>query len=448
MRPSRWAATFILAICALVALGAVGECNNDQGFGLENNASGAYFKPNWTPDGAHIVFDRYVVDVGGTNLRSIVPDSQMGGEFDLQTSTSVSRVEPMVAYTTLRHGNGIPVFRSYSWDIVTSALDGSSYERLTSEGSREVSPIWSPDSARIAFFSDRHTQFWGQFNLFVMDRDGSNVRNLTRHLEVVNEPVVWSPAGERIAFWVKEMKRETDGIEYPYDNVLHVIDSDGSNMQIVNRTASHVAWSPDGQHLAFVEKFTYDATEDTPIIVIASVIGEPSGRAIMIDPPPELPGEYITRAGALTWSADGTGILFVTCHDPGDSRVHSFNADSRVYSLNADESASLQLVGRWLEIDRCPITPGYGMAWSPDRSMIAVWTDQEWQTFARLAHNPEIFVISPDGTNYRELVVRGSDWEPIAANAKRQQFTDDVSACSQGFVVPGGSLYEGLVRDC
>ena len=433
MKSGEYISVALIALVALVGLGSVGECNNARTFEWERSGSNEVNMPNWTPDGAHIVFDRYVVDVEGTSLRSIVPDSQMGGEFDLQASTNVSPVEPMAAYTTLRHGNGIPGIRTYSWDIVTSALDGSSYERLTSEESREVSPIWSPDGARIAFFSDGDTEFSGRFNLFVMDGDGSNVRNLTPSIEVAADPVAWSPAGDRIAFWVKEMKEESDGIEYPYDHVLHIIDADGANMRTLNTTGNPLAWSPDGRQLAFMPERRRNDHEIPRTIVVVNVDEELQARTITVDPPPELPGEDITDAGALTWSEDGSNILFLTCH--------SNPSEIRAYSVSATGPTTFSLIGRLHEIAIC--ISHEQVAWSPDRSLIAIWKNDRGSYV-----DDKIFVVSPDGSRYGELAVRGEDGRWLAANAISPSLAKDISACSEGFVVPIGDIYAGLVGDC
>ena len=433
LRLGKWIPVAIMALVAVVGLGSVGECNNTRTFEWERSASNGVFVPNWTPDGAQVVFGRHVVDVEGTKLHSVVPGSKAGGEFDLQASTNVSPVESRVAYTTLRHGNGIPGFRSYSWDIVSSALDGSSYERLTSEESREISPIWSPDGARIAFFSDRDMEIRGKHNVFVMDRDGSNIRNLTPSIEVATDPVVWSPAGDRIAFWVKEMKEETDGKEYPYDHMLHIIDADGSNMRTLDTTGNPLAWSPDGRQLAFMPERRRNDHESPRTIVVANVYGEPQARTIIVYPPPKLPGEDITDAGALTWSTDGSDILFVACH--------SNPSELRTYSVSATGPASFSLLGRWHAPAKC--ISHEQVAWSPDRSLIAVWEDDSgWYV------DHKIFVIYADGSKYRELAVRGEDGRWLAANAESPSLTEDISACSEGFVVPSGDLYSGLVRDC
>ena len=414
-------------------LGSVGECAGDREVDPELSASRPYSTPAWTPDGTQVVFDRYVVDVDGINLRSIVPDSQLGGRFDRQSSTNVSPAEPVAAYTTLRHGNGFPGARVHSWDIVSTGLDGTSYERLTSEDSRDISPIWSPDGGQIAFFSDRDLEWRVGYNLFVMDRDGSNVRNLTPSIDVATDPVIWSPNGDRIAFWVKEMKKETDGLEYPYDHMLHIIDADGSNMRTLNTTGNPFAWSPDGKQLAFMPERRRHDDESPRTIVVSNVDGESDMKTITVDPPLILPGESIENAGALVWSEDGSDILLVTCHsDPSEMRT---------YSIDATGPAAFSLIGRWHVPANC-ISHGQ-VSWSPDRSLIAVWED-----FSQHHTEHRIFVISPDGSRYRELAVRGQDGNWIAANAESPSLAIDISACSKGVVVPSGDLYSGLVRDC
>ena len=422
-----------MALLALLGLGSVGECAGDREAGPELSASRPYFRPSWTPDGAQVVFDRQVVNVEGTNLRSIVPDSQVGGRFDRQSSTNVSPTEPMVVYTTLRHGNGFPGAKVHSWDIVSSALDGSSYERLTSEDSRDITPIWSPDGGQIAFLSDQDIEWGIAYNLFTMNRDGSNLRNLTPSIDVATDPVVWSPAGDRIAFWVKEMKEETDGKEYPYDHVVHVIDADGSNMRTLDTSGNPLAWSPDGLQLAFMPEHRRNDYESPRTIVVANVDGEPELRTITVDPPREVSGENITDAGALTWSEDGSDILFVSCHSNPN--------ELRTYSVNATGPATYSLIGRWYAPAEC--ISHEQVAWSPDRSLIAVWEDD-----SRWHFDHKLFVIYPDGTGYQELAIRDEDGRWIAANAQSPSLAEDISACSEGFVVPRGDLYVGLVRDC
>ena len=77
------------------------------------------------------------------------------------------------------------------WSV---ALDAAAPRQITTEG-RNTSPRFSPDSKHIAFLSSRggSTQIW------IMDPDGGNPRQLTRLSSEADEPV-WSPDGKNLVF--------------------------------------------------------------------------------------------------------------------------------------------------------------------------------------------------------------------------------------------------------
>jgi TolB protein len=56
-------------------------------------------------------------------------------------------------------------------------------------------PAWSPDGKQIAFTSNRD----GNYEIYLMNADGSGQRNFTRHKSQDNF-AAWSPDGKRIAF--------------------------------------------------------------------------------------------------------------------------------------------------------------------------------------------------------------------------------------------------------
>jgi TolB protein len=75
---------------------------------------------------------------------------------------------------------------------------------------------WSPDGAQIAFYSDHD----GDFDIYLMNRDGSHLRALTHNTFIDSQPV-WSPDGRRIAF-----------VAYPGgQSEIYVVDADGSNLR-------------------------------------------------------------------------------------------------------------------------------------------------------------------------------------------------------------------------
>jgi TolB protein len=93
-------------------------------------------------------------------------------------------------------------------------------------------PVFSPDGTKICFMSDRD----GQFELYSMNRDGSNVRRLTTNQADDGTPT-WSPTGTQIAFTSNRSGRAQ----------IWLMDADGSNPRRItfNDTwADRATWSP------------------------------------------------------------------------------------------------------------------------------------------------------------------------------------------------------------
>lgn len=132
---------------------------------------------------------------------------------------------------------------SPSGDDAETTEPGSHQEPATRTPVQEVSgdrgPRWSPDGGRIAFVSDRN----GTWDIWVMDAEGSDPRNLTDSPASDMNPR-WSPDGSRIAF-----KSDRTGT-----HEIWVMDADGSDPRRVTDAPGsevQIQWSPDGRWLAF-----------------------------------------------------------------------------------------------------------------------------------------------------------------------------------------------------
>jgi tricorn protease-like protein len=80
-------------------------------------------------------------------------------------------------------------------DLYTVSLNGGSATALTQDFAWNIHPAVSPDGKQIAFISDRG----GISNLWVMDIDGKNLKQLsTEKTNLIHSPK-WQPDGQYIA---------------------------------------------------------------------------------------------------------------------------------------------------------------------------------------------------------------------------------------------------------
>ena len=81
----------------------------------------------------------------------------------------VVEAQAQIAFMSHRDGN---------WDIYVMDADGGNQRNLSNNDFDEWGPSWSPDGKRIVFASIRGG---GNMDIYVMDADGGNQRNLSNN---------------------------------------------------------------------------------------------------------------------------------------------------------------------------------------------------------------------------------------------------------------------------
>lgn len=187
--------------------------------------------------------------------KRVVLHTRIGGnaELILLDLAEPSNLNEFSSMKRLTFGQGADFFSAWSPDetkiafygwrtgnaqIFVMDADGTSVRNLSNNEARESDPTWSV-KGEITFESNVS----GNADVWVMNGDGSGRRNLTDH-PAEDSWGAWSPDGEQIVF-----SSDRDG-----DHDLYIMNRDGSGVrQITNApgTDHWPRWAPDGSFIAF-----------------------------------------------------------------------------------------------------------------------------------------------------------------------------------------------------
>jgi imidazolonepropionase-like amidohydrolase/Tol biopolymer transport system component len=246
-------------------------------------------------------------------------------------------------------------------DIYTIPVAGGEAKALTHGIAWDMQPRFSPNGKWIAFTSDRA----GGDNIWIMNRDGSDPKQVTKEdFRLVNSPG-WTPDSEFIV--VRKHFSSTRSLGAGEMWLYHR--SGGEGLQLTKRPneqkdAGEPAFSPDGRYLYFSQDttpgviFQYDKDSNKQIYVIQRFDRE-SGET----------EAYITGPGGAirpTPSHNGKYLAF----------IRRVRAKSVLY-LDHIDSGEEEMLHDGMERDMQEAWAIHGvypaMSWTPDDSAIVFW---------------------------------------------------------------------------
>ena len=298
----------------------------------------------WSADGQWITFQstregrtcdqQYVMKADGSQLTRVsdgrgkttcgwfFPDGKrlFFGSSTAHDSTCPPRPDPSKGY----------VWPLDKYDIFTVNRDGSNLERLTNYNVYTAEGVLSPDGKKIVFTSLKD----GDLDIYTMNVDGTDVRRLTNSVGYDGGPW-WSPDGKRIVYRAHHPKDSAEiaaykgllaqGLIRPSKVELYVMNADGSdNRQITAVGGANFgpSWTPDGRKIIFASNFVAPRSGNFELYLVdaaASMAGPDKLEQITFSP---------TFDGFPMFSPDGKTLIFASNrHGDKPNETNLFIAD-------------------------------------------------------------------------------------------------------------------------
>lgn len=165
-----------------------------------------------SPDGSKVIFtstrdgdlELYVMDADGSNVRRLTHEEGYDGGafFSPDGSKIVYRAhhptdpEELADYRKLL---GEKLIRPGQVEIFIMDADGSNKRQLTSNGAANFAPYFHPDGDKIIFSSNFDDPTGREFHIYMINIDGTGLERITSH-GAFNSFPMFSPDGKKLVF--------------------------------------------------------------------------------------------------------------------------------------------------------------------------------------------------------------------------------------------------------
>ncbi|HLT06484.1 MAG TPA: S41 family peptidase [Cyclobacteriaceae bacterium] len=169
----------------------------------------------------------------------------------LSGTLSMAQTQPQWARYPSLSPDGKTIVFTYKGDLYSVPSSGGKAEQLTFHEAHDFMPVWSRDSKKIAFASDRY----GNFDVFVMDAEGGEATRLTYHS---NDEFPYTFSADNAAVLFGGVRQDlVSHRQYPtsYQPELYRVPATGGRVDMVMTVpAEYVQLSKDGSKLVYHDK--------------------------------------------------------------------------------------------------------------------------------------------------------------------------------------------------
>ena len=151
--------------------------------------------------------------------------------------------------------DGSKIAFAFQGDIFIVSSQGGKAVQVTQHNAHDFMPVWSNDSKKIAFASNRY----GNFDVFLMSLNGGQPKRLTYHSSN-DYPYTFTNDDKNVVFGSTRLD-DVNSVQFPYGRLgeLYQVNlKGGREIQLLTITAEDVQFNQSGQKIIFHNKKGYE----------------------------------------------------------------------------------------------------------------------------------------------------------------------------------------------